>query len=63
MGLHAWFEAFVGGRWFTFDGVRAQCRANRIMIGYGRDASDVALVSNYGALQLNAIKVTVEKST
>jgi hypothetical protein len=29
-------------------------------IGYGHDAADVALTSNYGALELNAMKVTVE---
>jgi transglutaminase-like putative cysteine protease len=62
MDLHAWFEAFVGGRWFTFDGVRKQPCGNRIMIGYGRDAADVALTSNYGALQLNTMKVTVEQA-
>jgi transglutaminase-like putative cysteine protease len=22
MDLHAWFEAFIGGRWFTFDGTQ-----------------------------------------
>jgi transglutaminase-like putative cysteine protease len=59
MDLHAWFEAYVGGRWFTFDGVQKQCRGNRIMIGYGRDAADVAVTSNYGALQLNTLEVTV----
>ena len=62
MDLHAWFEAFVGGRWFTFDGVQDQCCGNRIMIGYGRDAADVALASNYGVLQLNTMKVTVEEA-
>ena len=62
MDLHAWFEAYVGGRWFTFDGVRKQPCGNRIMIGYGRDAADVALTSNYGVLQLNSMKVTVEQA-
>jgi len=61
MDLHAWFEAFVGGRWFTFDGTQKQPRGNRITIGYGRDAADVALTSNYGALELTSMKVTVEK--
>jgi len=61
MDLHAWFEAFVGGRWFTFDGTQARPRGNRIMIGYGRDAADVALTSNYGALDLKEMKVTVER--
>jgi transglutaminase-like putative cysteine protease len=60
MDLHAWFEAYVGGRWFTFDGAQDQCCGNRISIGYGRDAADVALTSNYGVLQLNNMKVTVE---
>ena len=62
MDLHAWFEAFVGGRWFTFDGVQKEARGNRIMIGYGRDAADVALTSNYGALELTTMKVTVEEA-
>ena len=62
MDLHAWFEAFVDGRWFTFDGVQKEARGNRIMIGYGRDAADVALTSNYGALELTTMKVTVDKA-
>jgi len=63
MDLHAWFDAFVGGRWFTFDGTQGQARGNRITIGFGRDAADVALTSNYGALQLNSMTVTVEKAS
>lgn len=63
MDLHAWFEAFVGGRWYTFDGVQKRSCGNRILIGYGRDAADVALTSNYGALELTTMKVTVEKAT
>lgn len=62
MDLHAWFEAFVGGRWFTFDGTQKEPRGNRITIGYGRDAADVALTSNYGALELTSMKVTVEQA-
>jgi len=50
----------VGGRWFTFDGVQKESCGNRIMIGYGRDAADVALTSNYGALELTTMKVTVD---
>ncbi|MEP6669254.1 MAG: transglutaminase family protein [Chthoniobacter sp.] len=61
MDLHAWFEAYVGGQWYTFDGTQPSTRGNRITIGYGRDAADVALTSNYGALDLQSMKVTVEK--
>jgi len=59
MDLHAWFDAYIGHRWYTFDGVQKEARGNRITIGFGRDAADVALTSNYGALQLTSIKVTV----
>jgi transglutaminase-like putative cysteine protease len=52
-------KPFIGGRWFTFDGTQKSPRGNRV-IGYGRDAADVALTSNYGALELNAMKVTIE---
>lgn len=52
-------KPFIGGRWFTFDGTQKSPRGNRV-IGYGREAADVALTSNYGALELNAMKVTVE---
>jgi transglutaminase-like putative cysteine protease len=62
MDLHAWFEAFVGGRWFTFDGTQKQPRGNRIVIGYGRDATDVALSSYYGPLEFRSLKVSVEKA-
>lgn len=50
MDLHAWFEAFVGGRWYTFDATQSQPRGGRIVVAYGRDAADVAFISNYGAL-------------
>jgi transglutaminase-like putative cysteine protease len=48
--LHAWFEAFVGGRWYTFDGTQDKPRGGRIVVAYGRDAADVAFLSNYGPL-------------
>ncbi|MBC7970976.1 MAG: transglutaminase family protein [Verrucomicrobia bacterium] len=60
MDLHAWFEAYVGDRWFTFDATQAQPRGNRITIAYGRDATDVALATQYGPLTLNEMKVWVE---
>lgn len=60
MDLHAWFEAYIGGQWFTFDGTQGSPRGNRIVVGYGRDAADVALTSSYGPLALNSMKVTVD---
>lgn len=57
--IHAWFEAYVGGRWFVFDATRAQTGGNRIAIAYGRDATDVAFVTQFGPLTLVSLKVEV----
>ena len=59
--IHAWFEAYVGGRWFTFDGTHPHTAGNRIVIAYGRDATDVAFVTQFGPLTLNSLNVVVEQ--
>ncbi|MFT3991500.1 MAG: transglutaminase family protein [Luteolibacter sp.] len=59
MDLHAWFEAFIGGRWYTFDATQSEPRGNRIVIAYGRDASDVALATIFGPFSLTEMSVTV----
>ena len=48
MELHAWFEAYVGGRWYTFDATQADLRGGYVTIGYGRDAADVAVFNQFG---------------
>ncbi len=60
MDLHAWFEAFVGGRWYTLDPTRASPEGNRIVIACGRDAADGAQLSEYGPLQTTEMKVWVK---
>ncbi|MFT4177378.1 MAG: transglutaminase family protein [Luteolibacter sp.] len=59
MDLHAWFEAFIGGRWYTFDATQSEPKGNRVVIAYGRDASDVALATIFGSFELMEMKVTV----
>ena len=49
MDLHAWFEAFVGGRWYTFDPTQEEIHGRRIAIAYGRDAADVSVFHQFGA--------------
>ncbi len=61
MDLHAWFEAFVGGRWYTFDATQDQPRGGRIVVAYGRDAADVAFLSNYGPMEMGEMQVQVER--
>jgi transglutaminase-like putative cysteine protease len=61
MDLHAWFEAYVGGRWYTFDATQAELRGGYVAVGYGRDAADVAVYNQYGpAIYPTAQFVNVE---
>lgn len=62
MDLHAWFEAFVGGRWYIFDATQEQPRGGRIAIAYGRDAADVALATFFGPATLADMQVWVERA-
>jgi transglutaminase-like putative cysteine protease len=60
MDLHAWFEAYVGARWYTFDATQRAARGGRVVLAYGRDAADVAFISNYAPLETVAMQVWVE---
>jgi transglutaminase-like putative cysteine protease len=62
MDLHAWFEAYVGNRWYTFDAVSAEIKGGYVAVGYGRDAADVALYNQFGPAVYPALQsVRVEK--
>jgi transglutaminase-like putative cysteine protease len=61
MDLHAWFEVWVGGRWYTFDATQDAPRGGRVTLGYGHDAADVAIFNQFGpALAAHHMHVTVE---
>ena len=60
MDMHAWFEAFVGGRWYTFDATQDRPRGNRIVIAYGKDAADVAIATNFKDIGLVRLDVSVD---
>ena len=57
MDFHAWFEAYLGDRWWTFDPRNNERRVGRIAVGHGRDALDVAMATTYGAVILNELSV------
>lgn len=48
MDLHAWFEAYVDGRWYTFDPTQSALRPGYVPIAFGRDAADVAVYNQFG---------------
>ena len=60
--LHAWFEAYVGGRWYTFDPTQDNLQGGRVAIAYGRDAADVAVYTQFGdPVELLRLDVSVER--
>jgi transglutaminase-like putative cysteine protease len=62
MDIHAWFEAYVGGEWYSFDPACPDSREPRIAIAHGRDATDVAIYNQYGPMLLpRDMQVSVEK--
>ena len=62
MDLHAWFEAYVGGRWYAFDPTQDDLRGGRVAIAYGRDAADVAIYTQFGdPVELLEMNVTVDR--
>jgi transglutaminase-like putative cysteine protease len=48
MDFCAWFEAYLDGRWWTFDPRNNEVRKGRVIIARGRDAADVPMVTTYG---------------
>ncbi|WP_019996306.1 transglutaminase-like domain-containing protein [Aureimonas ureilytica] len=57
MDFSAWFEAYLGGRWYTFDARHNFPRIGRILMATGRDATDVALSTNFGQALLKHFEV------
>jgi len=61
MDFCAWFEANLGGRWYTFDARINAPRVGRVVVGRGRDAVDVALLTSFGPLTLTDFQVRAEQ--
>jgi len=57
----AWFEVYLGGRWHTFDPRNNVPRIGRILMARGRDATDVAIVTSFGACTLEDFKVITDE--
>jgi transglutaminase-like putative cysteine protease len=61
MDFSAWFEVYLGDRWYTFDARHNTPRIGRILIARGRDATDVAITTSYGLHTLAAFKVFTDE--
>ena len=61
MDFSAWFEVYLGGRWYTFDARHNTPRIGRILMAHGRDATDVALSTSFGATKLASFNVHTDE--
>lgn len=61
MDFSAWFEAYLGGRWHTFDARHNRPRIGRIPMARGRDATDVALTTSFGPSWLERFDVHTDE--
>jgi transglutaminase-like putative cysteine protease len=61
MDFSAWFEVYLGGRWYTFDARNNQRRIGRVLIARGRDATDVAIANTFGQADLVGFTVVSDE--
>jgi transglutaminase-like putative cysteine protease len=61
MDFSAWFEAYLDGRWYTFDPRHNKPRIGRILMATGRDATDVAISTSFGPSFLAGFFVTTDE--
>jgi transglutaminase-like putative cysteine protease len=62
MDFAAWMEVWLGDRWWTFDPRNNVRRKGRVLIGRGRDATDVAMATTFGAPHLERMTVTAKEA-
>lgn len=61
MDFSAWFEAYMGGAWYSFDARHNRRRIGRLPIARGRDACDVPMIHSFGPHVLNTFRVVTEE--
>jgi len=60
MDFCAWFEVYLGGRWYVFDARNNERRKGRVTIARGRDALDVAMLTTFGMVTLASMIVRAD---
>jgi transglutaminase-like putative cysteine protease len=61
MDLAAWFDVYLGGRWYTFDARNNMPRIGRVLIARGRDAADVAIITTFGPNTLESFQIFTDE--
>lgn len=57
--FHAYFEAYLGGRWYLFDPTRLVSLEGLIRIGTGQDAADIAFATIFGSVNMEKMQLFV----
>lgn len=61
MDFSAWFEAYLGGQWHSFDARHNARRIGRIAMARGLDAADVPITMSFGRSELRRFQVVTEE--
>ena len=61
MDFSAWFEVWLGDRWYTFDARHNKRRIGRIVMARGRDAGDVPITMCFGPNTLLRFDVVTDE--
>ena len=61
MDFSAWFEVYLGGRWYPVDARNNTPRIGRVLVARGRDAADVAISTTFGVNRLEAFHIRTEE--
>ena len=61
MDFCAWMEVYLSDRWWTFDPRNNVPRTGRVLVGRGRDAVDVAMLTIFGQAPLESLTVWADE--
>lgn len=61
MDFSAWMEVYIDGDWYTYDARHNAARIGRVLMARGRDATDTALTTGFGAAVLQSFFVRAEE--
>lgn len=61
MDFSAWYEVYLGDRWWPFDARNHKPRIGRVLMATGRDAADVAITTSFGTSWLNRFSVVSDE--
>jgi transglutaminase-like putative cysteine protease len=61
MDFSAWFQVFLGGRWWTLDARHNVPRIGRVLMATGRDATDCAITTSFGHTTLSKFVVITDE--